>query len=169
MITRTLSILLTCITFATGNQLHAQAEPKASFNELGDTITEIPRDLLADLKSPSKKAEAVIKATELLRTRVEAKSVRFKFNVERFEKYLDRNDKSERYRIRANEINVRAGGTNFVGVLWVLVRPSENEKVIALKAGKGITITGEISAASFTSLNYPELRIEVSNAIIEGK
>ena len=107
-----------------------------------------------------------MQATDILRNKVEGKTATLKLKVEKVEKYQRKNEKEDRYRIKAEDQRLRESVTSFKVYLWVHLDRSQNTKVPAIKKGGEISVTGKISLASITAKNNPELHIDLSDATI---
>jgi hypothetical protein len=161
-------ILLTALVLAlqSSSVAHAQAPKPADITELDQALAEVPRDVLLGVRNSNRKEQSATAATDILRSKVEGRTATLKFQIEKIEKYQRRNEKEDRYRIKAENVRLRESATTFTIYLWVHFDPSQNAKFATMKTGSEISVTGKITLASITARNNPELHIDLSDAAI---
>jgi len=138
----------------------------AEITKIEQVLTEVPRDVLRNVQSGPTKEKSATEATDSLRTKVEGRTATLKFKVDKVEKYQRKNEKEDRYRIKAEDLRVRDNVIALKGYLWVHLDLSENAKVPAIKKGSQISVTGKVSVATITSKATPELHVDLSDATI---
>jgi hypothetical protein len=147
-------------------QISSAQNATPEITDLDQTLAEVPRDLLLAVRSGARKEPSATQATDILRNKVEGRTATLKFKVDKVEKYQRKNEKVDRYRIKAEDLRLRESVTNLKGYLWVHLDPSQNPKVSTIKKGNEISVTGKVSLATITANNNPELHIDLSDAKI---
>src|SRR5690242_12368811 len=99
----TAAFVALALTLQFSPALHAQAPNPAEITDIDQTIEDVPRDLLLAVRSGTRKEQSATAATDILREKVEGRTASLKFKVDKVEKYQRKNEKEDRYRIKAED------------------------------------------------------------------
>ena len=157
-------MLLALCTLAT--TAFSQDSKDAPVTALEQTLKVLPREVLGGLRT-SKRDAAALEGTGLLQEKVQGRTATLKLKMERVEKDPSRDDKLDRFRIKAEDTRANEGGVPFVIHLWVHCAATESEKIKALRKGQTVTVTGKITLASITVHNPNKIQIDLSEATLE--
>lgn len=162
------SLVLLTLAFGPSVSSPAAEETKAAVMELkpADALKGIPRDVLGDLRPGSRKlVDAAAKASQVVATNIENKTVTMKFTVSGIEKFQRPDAPTiNRYRVRSNPDTEREGGTTFYVNVMVVPDVSDDEKVAKLKKGDKVTFTGRVSNGEITAAGSVVLHIDLMDA-----
>jgi hypothetical protein len=127
------------------------------------TLAQVPHPQLFALRGGPKQNDAVTQITNLLRSSVEGKTASLKIKVERVETYRNKDEQTDRYRIKAEDGHLLENGTNLKVFVWAHFEPSENAKVSGKKKGEELQVTGKISNATVSGGPNPALHLDLDN------
>jgi hypothetical protein len=160
-----LAALSLFLGFGSAGSAEAPAKPDAAtFTKPEQTLAQVPKPLLFSVRGGPKQNEAVTQITDLLRSKVEGHMATLKLKVDRVEKYRNKNEQEDRYRIKAEDGQLVENGTHLRVYIWVHFDPAENTKVIAKKKSDDINVTGKIATAFVSGQNNPALHIDLEEA-----
>jgi len=143
-------LVIIAITLSTVS-LRAQVAPAPDFESLEDVIKLIPRDVIKDLKQPSKIETARRTANDVLQNGVVNKTVTFELELGERSAWAGGENTTDKIQVATKDMPVDIGGLDFIVRLWVMM-PQDQEAVLdKQRPGAEVKVTGKLTRFAFTA------------------
>ena len=143
--------LLILTLLATTLPAVAQNQPKPDFASLDDVIALIPRNVIKDLKQPSKIESARRTANEILQRDAVGKTVTMEVELGEWAPWAGQDTDTDKIRFEIRGIPVDVGGLDFTVRCWVMLPPTEQAFLDKAKSGMKVKATGKLTRFNFSS------------------
>lgn len=131
--------------------LHAQAPAKPDFASLKDVFALLPRDVIKDLKQPSRIEAARRTANEILQRDAVGKTVTIEVELGEWAPWAGQDNETDKIRIGVRDMPVDVSGLDFIVRLWVMLPPTEQAFLDKARAGMKVKATGKLTRFGFTA------------------
>ena len=147
---KTLPLLLLTLLATTLPAL-AQNIPKPDFASLKGVIALIPRDVIKDLKQPSKIEAARRTANEILQRDAVGKTVTMEVELSEWAPWAGQDTDTDKIRFEIRNIPVDVSGLDFTVRCWVMMPPTEQAFLDKSRPGTKVKATGKLTRFVFSA------------------
>ena len=131
--------------------LRSQDKPVPNFKSLDEVLKVLPKDVLKDLKQPSKIEAARRTANEVLQKEVVDKIVTFELELGEWTPWAGATDETDKIRVGVKDMPVDIVGLDFVVRLWVML-PRDQELILKkIRPGDEVEVTGKLTRFGFSA------------------